>query len=52
MPGLPVINDVVAIFGVSSHGAGSVAFVVAAIDLLGGEAESRRQDRGGFEHDR
>ena len=38
VPGLSVIDDVLAVFSVGSHGAGSVAFVVAAVDLLGSEA--------------
>ena len=41
VPGLPVINDVVSVFGVCSHRASPVAFVVAAVDLLCREAQSR-----------
>lgn len=51
MPGFPVIDDILAIFGVSSHGTRSIAFVIASVDLFCGEPQSRGQDRRRFEHD-
>lgn len=44
---LLVINDIAAMLGMSAHGPGTCAFVVAAVDLFGGQGETAETTKEG-----